>query len=124
MALANKLKTILSETFSAPTVDSYVIKVPVHGSVILRQGGNYAGIDLSGANLSGLNLGGINFEGAKLINANLSGTNLSHANLSGAILTGANLTSAHLDNARLDNIVATGVSFATPPSGVDPIKLR
>ena len=124
MALAEKLKTILSETFSAPGVNSYVITVPHHGSVVLRQGGDYAGIDLSGANLSGLNLGGINFEGAKLINTNLTGTNLSGANLTGAILSGANLTNAHFDNARLNDVVATGVSFVTPPSGVDPTKLR
>jgi uncharacterized protein YjbI with pentapeptide repeats len=123
MALASKVKTILAETFSAPRVNSYVVKVPHQGSVVLRQGGNYAGIDLSGANLSGLNLGNINFEGARLINANLTGTNLSYANLSKAILTGANLTNAHLDHARLDNMVANGVSFVTPPSGVDPTKL-
>jgi uncharacterized protein YjbI with pentapeptide repeats len=123
MGSSNTFKTLLGETFLAPAVDSYVIKVPHHGSLVLRERGNYPGIDLSGANLSGLNLSGINLEGAKLENVDFSGTNLSYANLAKTVLSGANLANARLDHARLDGAVLKNVTFAAPPSGIDPVAL-
>jgi hypothetical protein len=118
MGIAKKVKTILSETFAAPTSDSYIVDTE-NGPIILRQKGNFAGIDLSNTNLAGLDLRGINLEGAKLINVDLTGTNLSKANLSNANLSGAILSNTHLEDARTRGIVTRDVTFGSPPFGVD-----
>lgn len=119
MKFRQKIGYIISETFNSPRKDSVV--VTVHGkSVVLREGGNYKGIDLQGADLRGANLDGIILENANLTNSNLTGihlrnANLHGANLSGVIISGGDMTGIKLDKDALKTVVIGEVI----PLGID-----
>ncbi len=124
MKIGEKVGYILSETFSSPRKNSIV--VTVHGKpVVLREGGNYKGIDLEGADLRGADLDGIILENANLSNSNLTGVRLRNANLHGAnltrvIISGGDMTGIELDKGALKNAAVVEAI----PLGISPDDLE
>lgn len=119
--LHKRIADLLKETLSAPSRSSVVITT-ADGKIVLREGGDYHGIDLSNLNLSGADLEGADLSGAILRGANLTGANLRNVNLTGAVLDGAVISSADLEGATLDRDALSDVKYDVEPSGVDQLE--
>jgi uncharacterized protein YjbI with pentapeptide repeats len=117
MGIGKKVKTILQETFAAPFSDSYVVK-EAGKPLVLREGGDYHGIDLRGLDLTGISLENANLQGAQLNGTVLAGANLKNADLSGADLSGAVLSGANLQDAKIDTLGLQAATAIDPPRGL------
>ncbi len=109
MKFHEKIGYIISETFNSPGKDSVVVEVKGI-PVVLREGGNYQGINLEGVDLRGANLDGIILEDANLANSNLTGVHLRNANLLGAnlnrvVISGGDMTGIKIDEGALKKAV-------------------
>ncbi|AOM40237.1 DUF2169 domain-containing protein [Xenorhabdus hominickii] len=80
---------------------SQIIRKRVQG--IMRQGGNFSGMDFTGADLSGLDLRGANFSRTLLESACLNHCQLDDANFSEAMLARTEICHTSLRAAKLDN---------------------
>ena len=101
MNIVDKVKVILAETFSSPSKNSFVTTV-AGTKVVLREGGNYRGINLRGADLTGAHLDKINLEGA---------------DLSETILSGATFRNANIKNVKTEGAIVSGTDFSGAITG-------
>ena len=114
MNFGEKANAIIRDTFTNPLKTSYILKKGGK-RIVLYQGGDNSGADLSNLDLSGLDLKNIKLTGVNLKNTNLTETNLagadlekanlSGANLSGTVLSGASLKDAKIDDEYLGKVI-------------------
>lgn len=130
--MSSKIKDFFYEIFTHPTTGSNIAYIPptggivppagqprAHKKIVLRENGNYAGLDLSGVDLSGFVLKGANLSGTMLTNTVLSGVDFTGADLTGANFQNANISGAAFDQAALNGANFEGVTYTVPPSGLD-----
>ncbi len=118
MKVFERVKLIISETLGSPSIDSYVATVGDE-TIVLKEYGNYKGIDLSNLDLEGAHLEGVNLQDANLQNTNLAGAYLDGANLTGANLTDTILAGAHLAKVTIEEDAFKLAHFDVKPIGID-----
>jgi uncharacterized protein YjbI with pentapeptide repeats len=108
---------LLRETLLHPTTGSNVVyKGPE--SIVLREGGQYPGIQLIEMDLSGCSLRRVNLSNASFSGSNLSGVDLSGSILTGVDFKGADISGAKFDGATLDKSNIESALYTIPPSGI------
>lgn len=116
--MSNPVIDFLRETVLHPTMGSNVVYTQT-GSIVLREGGRYHGIQLSDKDLSGLSLKRIDLSNASFTGSNLAGVDFSGSILTGVDFRGANISGAKFDGAKLTGSNIDTATYSIPPSGVN-----